>query len=329
MVAKAKQVGWNQKVSAPVILLSGAEDFLASRVLRSLRENLRSVSPQLEISEVDASEYESGRLSELASPSLFDEPRLVIISAVERCTDALIEDGLAYLSDINAETTVVFRHSSGVRGKKLLDAIRNCDQAVEVTCEKIIKEGDRINFATTEFKNANRKATSAAIRDLVAAFGEDTAGLAAACNQLLQDSADTIDEKLVDKYFGGRVEVDSFKVVDAAIAGDAATALTLLRHALESGQDSVTMVGAIAHKVRMMGKAINNRSVTNAQLGTNSAWVADRARRDVAGWTERGMANVIAEVAKADAAAKGAERDPHYALERLILLISRKGIALD
>ena len=328
-MAKAKQIKWDQPASGPVILVSGGEDFLASRVLREIRDSLRKISPQLEISEVDAGEYEAGRLIELTAPSLFDEPRLVIVSGVERCTDALIEDGLAYLVDINDESTVVFRHASGVRGKKLLDAIRNFDHATEVSCERIIKEADRTAFATGEFKAAGRKATHQAIRDLVAAFGEDTAGLAAACNQLLQDSADTIDEKIVDKYFGGKVEVDTFKVIDAAVAGDIATALTLLRHALESGQDAVSMVGAAGHKVRMMAKAINNRSVTAAQLGTNSSWLADKARKDVAGWTEEGMANVVREVARADAAAKGGERDPNYAIERLFMLIARKGIALD
>jgi DNA polymerase-3 subunit delta len=56
-------------------------------------------------------------------------------------------------------------------------------------------------------------------------------------------------------------------------------------------------------------------------------WQMDRAKRDLAGWSEDGLALVIQRLADADAAAKGAERDPVYTLEKLISLISNKGIA--
>jgi len=37
------------------------------------------------------------------------------------------------------------------------------------------------------------------------------------------------------------------------------------------------------------------------------------------------MANVITEVARADAASKGAERDAEFAVERLLILIANRG----
>lgn len=323
-MGKAKQLKWNQSGKAPVYLVSGPEDFIAARVIRSIRDSLRAANPQIEHSQVLASEYEAGRLIELTAPSLFDEPRLVVIEGVETCTDALIEDGLSYLGDMNEESTVVFRHSSGVRGKKLLDALRANDSVIEYTCDKIAKENDRVAFALEEFKTAGKKVTNAAVRDLVASFGDDTAGLAAACGQLVQDVAETIDEKVIEKYFGGRVEVDNFKVIDAAAAGHVAETLVYLRHAFGSGQDPVAMIGAIAHKTRVMAKILNNRSVTASQVGAHP-FVFDKARRDVAGWTEEGMARVIQQVAVTDAAVKGGERDPEFAVERLLLLIARKG----
>lgn len=324
-MAKAKQIKWNQSGTAAVYLVSGAEDFLASRVTRRIRDGLRKSNPQLEFSQLQASEYESGRLAELTAPSLFDEPRLVVIDGVETCTDALIEDGLAYLADVNSESTVIFRHSSGVRGKKLLDALRNSDLVLEITCEKITKENDRLAFAAEEFKAAGRQISNAALRDLVSAFGDDVAGLAAACGQLMQDVSEAIDEKVIAKYFGGRVEVDNFKVIDAAAAGNAGDALLFLRHSFAAGQDPVALIGAIAHKMRTMAKILNNRSVTAQQIGAHP-FVFDKARRDIAGWTEDGMARVISELAATDAAVKGGERDPQYAVERLLLLISRKGL---
>ena len=323
-MGKAKQVNWNQAAHAPITLVSGAEDFLASRVVRNLRGQLTGSNPMLEVSEIEGAEYESGRLIDITAPSLFGEARLVVISGLERCTDALIEDGLAYLADPTDDCTVIFRHSSGVRGKKLLDAIRSSDTAVEVTCEKITKEADRVAFATGEFKALKKQVTPGAIRSIVAAFGEDVAGLAAACTQLSQDVTDSIDEQTVQKYFGGHVEVNNFQLVDAALAGDAGTTLTLLRQSLSAGGEPVTLVSAVAHRMRSLAKLLNNRSATAAQLGMQP-WMMDRARRELSGWTEDGMAAVIQEVARVDAAAKGAERDPQFAIERLFLLILSRG----
>jgi len=323
-VSKAKQIKWNQSAQAPVYLVSGPEDFLAARVMRNIRDSRKTVNPQIEVAQLSAAEYYAGQLTELTAPSLFDEPRLVIIEGVETCTDDLIEDGVAYLADISDESTVVFRHSSGVRGKKLLDALRGSDRVVEITCERIVKENDRVAFATEEFRSADKKINNAALRALVSAFGEDTAGLAAACSQLVQDVAGAIDERTIESYFGGRVEVDNFKIVDAAAAGQAGEALLYLRHALGSGVDPVSLIGAIAHKIRVMAKIINNRSVTASQVGAHP-FVFDKARRDISGWTEAGMANVIQQLAATDAAVKGAERDSEFAVERLLLLIARRG----
>jgi DNA polymerase-3 subunit delta len=55
-------------------------------------------------------------------------------------------------------------------------------------------------------------------------------------------------------------------------------------------------------------------------------WQLDRARKDLAGWSDDGLAAAIQAMADADAAAKGAERDPIYSLEKLVNLISKKGI---
>ena len=326
-MAKAVQINWNQATDAKLILVSGGEEFLANRFLRSLKESRKKVSPALEISEVDASQYEAGRLYELTAPSIFGEERLVVIDKVESCTDDLIVDGLELLNESLDDCTVVFRHSSGVRGKKLLDALRGSAIVTEVACEKIVKEADRIAFATGEFKAAIRVASAAAVRALVESFGEDVAGLAAACAQLLQDVSEDIDEKVVERYFSGRADVDTFKIADAAIAGNAGLALAILRQAFETGAEPASMVGAFAHRIRGLAKLLNNRHATAAQLGMQP-WAMDKARKELVGWTEAGMANVISELAEMDAASKGMDRAPEYAAERFVLLLANKGVQL-
>jgi DNA polymerase-3 subunit delta len=141
----------------------------------------------------------------------------------------------------------------------------------------------------------------------------------------MQDVAETVDEKTVERYYAGRVQTTSYTVIDAALAGQTGEALKLFRHAVNGGLDVVPMVAAVGAKMRLMARVYENRSATIAQLG-GQAWMIDKARRQVAGWTEDGLANVIQEIAVCDAAAKGAERDPEFAMERLLMMIARKGL---
>lgn len=328
-MAKIKELNWRSATAAPVVFISGPEEFLAGRAIRQIRQQLREIDEALEIHEIDAASYQSGQLINLTSPSLFAEPRLVIIRGVEKCTDELILDGSKYVENPTEDTCVIFRHnSSSVRGKKLIDSIRASHLAVEIPCLEIKKDQDRIAFVTGEFEAAGRKIQIAAVRALLDAFADDLAELAAACSQLLQDSAETIDEKIVERYYGGRVETNSFKVADAALAGDAGSALGLLRHAIATGADPVPLVAALSMKIRQLAKLIGNRAASPQALGM-APWQVDRARRDLVGWSEDGLASVIKELARADAAAKGAERDPIFALEKLVRLIATKGQSND
>jgi DNA polymerase-3 subunit delta len=325
-VAKAKQMDWRKASPAPIIFVSGPEEYLAGRAIREIREQLRKLDAALEIHEIEAADYSAGTLTNISSPSLFAEPRLVIIRGVEKCSDDLIADGLDYLSNPTDDTTVILRHNgSSVRGKKLVEAIRDSESAAEIACAEIKKDAERQAFVIGEFAHADRKIAPAAVRALLDAFADDTAELAAACNQLLLDSADSITEEIVDRYYGGRVETNAFKVADAALAGRAGEAMALLRHALATGADPVPLVAAISMKIRQMAKIYGNRSASAASLGM-APWQLDRARKDLTGWSDDGLAAAIQAMATADAAAKGAERDPVYSLEKLVNLISHKGL---
>ena len=106
------------------MLVSGTEGFLADRAIRALRDELKRADPSLEVSDLEADGYSPGQLLTVASPSLFGEPRMIRVINVEKCTDAFITETLGYLEFPADDTCLVLRHGGGVRGKKLLDAIR-------------------------------------------------------------------------------------------------------------------------------------------------------------------------------------------------------------
>lgn len=326
--AAIPQLSWNQVRPAPILLVSGTETFLAERAIRQLRDFLKLEDPELEVSDVQADSYAAGELLTLASPSLFGEPRLIRVSAVEKCSDTFLTEALDYLQNPADDTYVVLRHGGGVRGKKLLDAIRSgLGGGVEIVCAELKKDTDKYDFASAEFKAAGKRVTSSALRSLVSAFTDDLAELSAACQQLIADASAEVTEVTVDRYYGGRVEANAFKVADSAIAGRNGEALVTLRHALASGADPVPIVAAFAMKIRTMAKLFGVRGGSGqlaAQFGL-APWQVERAQRDLRGWTDEGLARCITTLAETDASVKGGGRDPVFAIERLIGVIARRG----
>lgn len=324
------QLPWDRVRPARVVLVSGTETFLAERAIRLLRDTLRAEDPSLEVGDIEADQYTPGQLMTMASPSLFAEPRFIRATNVEKCTDAFMAEVLAYLESPAEDTYLVLRHGGGVRGKKLLEAIRGgIGGGIEIVCAELKKDAEKSEFAAAEFRTAGRRITPGALRALVGAFSDDLAELAAACQQLLADASEQITEVTVEKYYSGRVETNAFKVADSAIAGRRGEALILLRHALASGADPVPILAAFASKLRTMAKVSGARGGGGQlaqQLGL-APWQIDRAKRDLQGWTEDGLAYSIELLAETDSQIKGGGRDPVYSLERMIGVIASRGSA--
>lgn len=305
------------------VLIHGAESLLVERAEQALRQQATEVNAATERTRLDAAAYSAGQLASLTSPSLFGEPRYIVIDQVQAATDALIADAIGYLGQQEPDVTVVFIHRGGVRGKKLLDALAKAG-VTKVACDPIKKDAEKISFAMGEFKRARRRASSDAVEMLVQAVGSDLRELAAACSQLIADTEGIVDATHVERYYGGRVEVSAFRVADAAIAGQASEAVVALRHALATGSDPVPLVAALAMKLRTMALVASHRGTGAAaakDLGM-APWQVDKARRDLRRWTPQGLAAAIAATARADAEVKGAARDPQFAVERVVLTIA-------
>lgn len=328
---------------APVVLVTGTEGLLADRAVAAVVTAAREQDPETEVERVEAATYEAGRLAVVTSPSLFGGGKVVVIEGIEQTNDALVTDATAYVRSPDPEVCVVLRHGGGQRAKGLLDAARKAG-APEAACLPLTKDDEKVEFAAEEFRRLRRRIAPQALRALVDALGSDLRELAAACAQLVDDtggpgagpedaagddrgSGERIEVATVERYFGGRVEVTGFRVADAAVAGHADQALGLLRHALATGADPVPLVAAVAAKVRALAKvsaAGRGRSADLARELGMAPWQVDRARRELSGWNEDGLAAAVVALAEADAAVKGGGRDPVYAVERLVLQVARR-----
>lgn len=321
---RARARTWQEVEPGPVVLVTGTEVLLGERAVDAVRRLVREGAPGLEVSVLDAAEYEAGQLAALTSPSLFDEPRLVQVSGAESSSDAFITDALAYLDDLQDDVTLVIRHGGGQRGKKLLDEVRALPRAVVVDCPPVKKDSEKLDFVSAEFVGAGRRIAPGGVRALVAAVGSDLRELASSCAQLIADTEGQVTEADVTRYYSGRVEATGFRVADAVAAGACEQALGLLRQAVASGVDPVPIVAVIAIKLRTMAKVAGERG-TGADVARDlglAPWQVDRARRDLKGWTPNGISFALQALAAADEAVKGGGRDPVYAVERAVVRIT-------
>ena len=307
----------------PYVLISGPERVLAERAIDSTLEALRDRDSDLEVIKLYAEGYEPGSLTMHASPSLFGGTKAIVVHDLEDAPDELQTEILDYMAAPADEITLVVAHKSGMRGKKVLDALKKAGARV-IDCPLVKSDGDKAQFAANEFRSQGRKVTPDAVRALVEAVGKDLRELAAACAQLVSDTEGVVDEAMVEKYHGGKVEATGFKVADAAIAGNVGEALRLLRHAISTGDSPVPIVAVLAMQLRQMvrvGSAGRGGSGQLAKTLGLAPWQIDQARRKLSGWHPDGLAAAIQAVAAADFDVKGGGRDPVYAVERAILTI--------
>jgi len=307
----------------PYVLISGPEGVLAERAVASVLEALRVGDPSLEVIKLYAEGYQGGTLTMHASPSLFGGTTAIVVHDVDSAPDELQTDLLDYLAAPADEITLVVTHKGGMRGRKILDTLKKAGARV-IDCPLIKSDGDKTAFATNEFRSQGRKATHDAVRALVQAVGKDVRELAAACAQLVADTDGLVDEAMVEKYHGGKIEATGFKVADAAVAGQAGEALRLLRHAISAGDNPVPIVAVLAMQLRQMVRVGSAGRGSSGQLAKNlgmAPWQVDQARRKLNGWDPDGVGHAIQAVAAADFDVKGGGRDAVYAVERAILTI--------
>jgi len=316
-VSQGKTVSWNQITPSPLIIVSGAEPYLSGRAVSLLKAQMRAQFEDLEITEIDEGGYTPGLLVSIAAPSLFGEPRLVIISGA---SEGLAEDCQQYLDQNVENCTLVVRVPNAVgHNGKFKTALSKF--ALNVVCDELKKDADRAAFAQAELKGFGVSIDQAALKALLSAFANDLGELGAACSQLASSGKSKIDLETVESSFQGRVETNAFKIADAALGQNPAEAIRLYRHGFATGIDNVALTAALSMRIRTLAKLFNNSNSQAAALGM-APWQLDKARRELRNFTEEQLIELVELSAQTDADVKGASREPEYSVERLILAMA-------
>lgn len=315
-----------------LVLISGPEQILAQRAVDGVVATLRAHDPELDVVRLAAADYEPGALGVHASPSLFGGWTAIVVEDFDEADDALVEDAHALAQDPPEGVTLIVRHKSGNRGKRVLDVLKKSGRVISAPAVK--SDRDKASFVQQEFREARRQIEEPAVTALVQSVGRDVAELATACAQLVRDTTGRVRVQDVETYYGDKVETTGFKVADAALSGDTAEALRLLRHALAGGLDPVPIVAVLAMQLRQVGKVASAGRASSATLARDlgmAPWQVDQARRTAQGWDGARLGRAIQAVAAADVEVKGGlrtgtavARDPEYAVEMAVLAVCRE-----
>jgi DNA polymerase-3 subunit delta len=307
------------------ILVSGPESLLSDRAVATIIEQVRAEARDVEVSVVEASRLDGQKLAEITNPSLFSNLRAAVITDLANLPSDLAEELAELAAHPIEDLALVLAHAGGVKGKALLDKLKKA--GVEVIDCPTTKPWELPQFVAAEARRGGGSFNGAAAQFLVDAVGHDLRSLAAAVTQLIADGeGKPISTELVRQYFGGRSEVTSFAVADAALAGRTGVAMEQLRWAISTGIPPVLVTSALASGLRGLGKLITLSSgLRDTEMAREVGvppWKLKSIKAQARGWDQRGVAAALKAVALADAEVKGAASDPGFALERAVLAVT-------
>ena len=286
----------------PVTMLWGEDAFL-------LRETALTMLGDIKATEVDAAEWEGGELQDLATPSLFGEPRALLVTDCRSLSKTALGELATYLRSPDPAAPLVLACTVAERGKppaaltKMVDPVGDTKQ-IQVPRKELEA------WLVQRAKGIGIELTPPAARALVQTLGEDLAQLAGALDQLgaaFEDRRITPAE--VHQQFRGLGEQKTWDLCDRAFGKDLPGAIRALRAIEESGDEALMVLGGIAVRVRdlIRVRALPDRTPpaqVAKQAGLRFDWQARRYQQQARNYSLDELVTIHDRIAETDRALK-------------------------
>jgi DNA polymerase-3 subunit delta len=291
-----------------VTLLWGEDEFL-------LRERALELLGNRKPTEVDAGEWRGNELQDLATPSLFGEPRALLITDAKSLPKEALAELASYLTSPDPDGPLVICAQVGDRAKvpaALDKLVKPVGQVLEV---KIARK-DLEPWLLQRAKHDGLDVTPPAVHTLVEILGEEPGQLVAALRQL--GSAfigQRVTPQIVAQQFRGLGEQKVWDLCDKAFTKDLPGAIRSWRSLEEGRDDALMILGGIASRLRdlMKVRALPDR-MPPAELaraaGLRFDWQARRYQQQARNYSMGQLIALHARLVEADRAMKsGASAD--------------------
>jgi DNA polymerase-3 subunit delta len=287
---------------ASVTLLWGEDAFLLREAALDLLGDVRAV-------EVDASEWQGTELQDLATPSLFGEPRALLITDCRSLSKDAVGAIGAYLSAPDPDAPLVLACTVAERGKPPA-ALQKLMQPMGEIRQVQVPRKEIEPWLVQRAKRAELDLTAPAARALVQTLGEDLGQLAAAVEQLANAfPGEKVMPQQVHRQFRGLGQQKTWDLCDRAFAKDLPGAIRALRSMEESGDEALMVLGGIAVRVRdlLRVRALPDRLASTQvakEAGLRFEWQARRYQQQARNFTLEQLVTIHDRVADADRALK-------------------------
>jgi DNA polymerase III subunit delta len=229
--------------TAPVTLLWGEDAYL-------VREAALAVLGGIKATEVDAAEWQGGELQGLATPSLFGEPRALLVNDAKSLRKETLEEISRYLEAPDPDATLVLACVVADRGKVPAGLQKLVASIGEVRKVDIARR-ELEPWLVARAKQGGLDLAIPAARTLVETLGPEPGQLVAALEQL-QDvfAGQRIGPREIAQQFRGLGEQKTWDLCDRAFGKDLPGAIRSLRAIEEGGDDALMVLGGIAARLR-------------------------------------------------------------------------------
>jgi DNA polymerase III subunit delta len=230
-----------------VTLLWGEDEFL-------LRERALELLGDLRATEVDGGEWQGHELQDLATPSLFGEPRALLIADAKSLPKEAIVELAAYLASPDPDAPLVICAQVGDRAK-VPAALDKLVKPVGTVAEVKIAKKDLEPWLIQRAKREGLDIAPPAVHALVETLGDEPGALVAALEQLGSAFTGTkITPQLVAQQFRGLGDQKVWDLCDRAFTKDLPGAIRSLRSIEEGRDDALMVLGGIAARLRDLMK---------------------------------------------------------------------------
>jgi DNA polymerase-3 subunit delta len=287
---------------APVTLLWGEDAFL-------LREAGLAAFEGRHPTEVDAGEWQGGELQDLATPSLFGEPRGLMINDARSLSKDATAELAAYLEAPAPEAPLVICCQVAERGKPPA-ALDKLVKAVGTVRQVAIARKELEPWVVKRAQAAGVDLSIPSARALVETLGEEPGALVAAVQQLAGAYAgQKVTPALVAQQFRGLGEQKVWDLCDRAFGKDLAGAIRSLRSLEEGRDDPLKVLGGVSSRLRdlIRVRALPDR-LPPAQVakaaGLRFDWQARRYQQQARNFSMAQLLSLHERITEADRALK-------------------------
>jgi DNA polymerase-3 subunit delta len=285
-----------------VVLLWGDDAFL-------LRDAAIELLGEVRATEIDAADWQGGELQDLATPSLFGEPRALLVTDVRSLPKDAMGELAEYLAAPDPQAPLVLCCTTAERGKPPA-ALLKLVEPVGTIRQVAVARKDLEGWVLQRAQRHGLDLAPSAARALVDTVGVETAQLVAALQQLASAfPAQKVGPAQVHQQFRGLGEQKTWDLCDKAFGRDLPGAIRSLRAIEESGDEALMVLGGIASRVRDLIKvrALPDRlppGEVAKRAGLRFDWQARRYLQQARHYSLQDLVRLHERITEADRALK-------------------------